>query len=74
MSLRKGSKGHRIGGSVFTIGMICMTASAIPLGLLKAQTLNALVGALTCYLWQAAGWLAAATDFRTCESRTRPLV
>ena len=61
MSLRKGSKGHRIGGSVFTIGMICMTASAIPLGLLKAQTLNALVGALTCYL-VASGWVAGRRD------------
>jgi hypothetical protein len=39
------------------IGMICMTASAIPLGLLKTQTLNALVGALTCYL-VASGWVA----------------
>jgi uncharacterized membrane protein len=61
MSLRKGSKGHRTGGSVFTIGMICMTASAISLGLLKAQTLNALVGALTCYL-VASGWVAGRRD------------
>jgi len=57
MSLRKGSTGHRTGGTVFVIGMICMTASAIPLGLLKTQTLNALVGALTCYL-VASGWVA----------------
>jgi hypothetical protein len=57
MSLRKGSPGHRTGGTVFVIGMICMTASAIPLGLLKTQTLNALVGALTCYL-VASGWVA----------------
>jgi uncharacterized membrane protein len=57
MCLRKGSTGHRTGGTVFVIGMICMTASAIPLGLLKTQTLNALVGALTCYL-VASGWVA----------------
>jgi hypothetical protein len=57
MSLRKGSTGHRIGGTVFVIGIICMTASAIPLALLKTQTLNALVGALTCYL-VASGWVA----------------
>ena len=57
MSLRKGSTGHRTGGTVFVIGMICMTASAIPLGLLKAQTLNALVGALTGYL-VTSGWVA----------------
>jgi hypothetical protein len=57
MSLHKGSAGHRTGGTVFVIGMICMTASAIPLGLLKTQTLNALVGALTCYL-VASGWVA----------------
>jgi hypothetical protein len=56
MGLRKGSPGHRTGGTVFAVGMICMTASAIPLGLLKTQTLNALVGALTCYL-VASGWL-----------------
>jgi hypothetical protein len=57
MSLRKGSTAHRIGGTVFVIGIICMTASAIPLALLKTQTLNALVGALTCYL-VASGWVA----------------
>lgn len=50
MSLRKGSTGHRTGGIVFVIGMICMTLSAVPLGILKTQTLNALVAALTCYL------------------------
>ena len=58
MGLRKGSARHRIAGTVFALGMICMTASAIPLGLLKTQTLNALVGALTCYL-VLSGWLAA---------------
>jgi hypothetical protein len=57
MSLRKGSTGHRTGGTVFVIGMICMTVSAVPLGLLKTQTLNALVGALTCYL-VTTGWVA----------------
>ena len=61
MSLRKGSTGHRTGGTIFVIGMICMTVSAIPLGLLKAQTLNALVGALTCYL-VASGWVAGRRD------------
>jgi len=57
MRLHKGSTGHRTGGTIFVVGMICMTVSAIPLGLLKAQTLNALVGALTCYL-VASGWVA----------------
>jgi hypothetical protein len=61
MSLRKGSTGHRTGGTVFVIGMICMTASAIPLGLLKTQTLNALVGALTGYL-VASAWVASRRD------------
>jgi uncharacterized membrane protein YfcA len=56
MSLRKGSTGHRTGGIVFVIGMICMTLSAVPLGILKTQTLNALVAALTCYL-VASGWV-----------------
>ena len=61
MSLRKGSTGHRTGGTVFVIGMICMTVSAILLGLIKTQTLNALVGALTCYL-VASGWMAGRRD------------
>jgi hypothetical protein len=61
MSLRKGSPGHRTGGTVFVIGMVWMTAGAIPLGLLKTQTLNALVGALTCYL-VASGWMAGRRD------------
>ena len=38
-----------------------MTLSAIPLGLLKTQTLNALVGALTCYL-VASGWMAGRSN------------
>lgn len=58
MSLRKGSTGHRTGGTIFVIAMICMTTSAIPLGLLKTQTLNSLVGALTCYL-VVSGWVAS---------------
>jgi hypothetical protein len=69
MSLRKGSMGHRTGGTVFVIGMICMTLSAIPLGLLKTQTLNALVGALTCYL-VASGWMAGRRPNRLRYGRT----
>ena len=61
MFLRKGSARHRLAGTIFGVGMICMTLSAIPLGLLKAQTLNALVGALTCYL-VASGWMAGRHD------------
>lgn len=61
MVLRKGSAWHRTAGRIFGTGMICMTLSAIPLGLLKTQTLNALVGALTCYL-VASGWVAARHD------------
>jgi uncharacterized membrane protein len=61
MVLRKGSARHRMAGTIFGLGMICMTVSAIPLGLLKTQTLNVLVGALTCYL-VASGWMAARHD------------
>lgn len=61
MSLCKGSTGHRTGGTVFVSGMACMSASAVLLGLLKTQTLNALVGALTCYL-VASGWMAGRRD------------
>ena len=57
MILRKGSTGHRNGGTVFVIGMVCMTVSAMLLGLLKTQTLNALMGAFTFYL-VASGWVA----------------
>jgi hypothetical protein len=67
MSLRKGSKGHRMGGAVFAIGMMCMTVSAILLGVLKTQTLNALVGALTGYL-VAGGWPGTAAVFVTSPS------
>jgi hypothetical protein len=61
MSLRKASRGHRIGGLVFVVGMICMAASAVALGIFKAQTLNALVGAVTCYL-VASAWVAGRPD------------
>lgn len=57
MGLRKGSARHRRAGTVFALGMLGMTLSAISLGLLKTQTLNALVGALTGYL-VVGGWMA----------------
>ena len=53
----KGSRTHRINGTVFFAAMMIMGASAIVLAIMKAQTLNALVGALTCYLVTTA-WLA----------------
>jgi hypothetical protein len=61
MVLRKGSAWHRMAGTIFGLGMICMTVSAIPLALLKTQTLNALVGVLTFYL-VASGWMVVRHD------------
>jgi uncharacterized membrane protein len=58
MSLRKGSPWHRVAGNVFTISMLSMSASAAYLALMKAQTLNALVGCLTFCL-VATAWLTA---------------
>lgn len=56
MSLRKGSRWHRLIGQVFTFSMLSMAASAVYLGFMKAQTLNALVGCLTFYLVTTAWW------------------
>ncbi len=53
---RKGSRLHRQSGSVFFISMLCMSASAIYMALMKSQPSNLVVGALTFYM-VATAWL-----------------
>jgi len=53
---RKGSRLHRQSGSVFFVSMLCMSASAACLALVKSQTINLFVGVLTFYM-VATAWL-----------------
>lgn len=53
---RKGSRLHRQSGRVFFISMLCMSASAACLALMKSQTINLVVGVLTFYM-VATAWL-----------------
>jgi len=50
VSLRKGSRGHRMAGNVFFTAMFCLGASGAVLGFMKSQPTNVLAGILTCYL------------------------
>jgi hypothetical protein len=52
----KGAHLHRVAGNIFFIAMLCMSASAAWLALLKSQTMNLVVGTLTFYLVGSA-WL-----------------
>ena len=56
--LRKGSRGHRMAGSVFFIAMLGLGASGAVLGFMKSQATNVLAGILTCYLVTTA-WVTA---------------
>ena len=56
MSLRKGSRAHRVAGNVFFVAMLTMGLSASYLGMLKGQ--SGLGGLLACYL-VTTGWLTA---------------
>ncbi len=58
MSFRKGSRRHRVTGSVFVISMLSLSASGAYLGFIKHQMLNGLMGVLTFYL-VATAWLTA---------------
>jgi uncharacterized membrane protein len=58
MSLRKGSRGHRISGNVFVVAMLIMGAAASYLAFLKHQTGNIFGGLLTLYMI-ATAWLTA---------------
>jgi uncharacterized membrane protein len=72
MSLRKGSRRHRLAGDVFVISMLCMSASGATVGLVKyyltnsdAQLANFFVGTLTFYLVATAWWAARRKDGET---------
>ena len=58
LSLRKGSRQHRVAGNAFVITMLSMAASAVYLGLVKHQTENWLKALLTAYL-VASAWRTA---------------
>jgi len=53
---RKGAHLHRVAGNIFFVAMLCMSASAAWLALLKSQTMNLVVGTLSFYL-VASAWL-----------------
>ena len=56
MIFRKGSRGHRRAGTVFSVSMFALTLSGMTLALLKDQTANFLGGGITFYL-VATAWL-----------------
>jgi hypothetical protein len=56
--LRKGSRRHAMAGTVFTISMLLMAASAVYLATVKHQTSNIIGGTFTFYLVGTA-WLTA---------------
>lgn len=58
MSLRKGARGHRAAGNVFTVAMLIMGACGSTLALMKHQTQNVFGGLVTVYLITTA-WLTA---------------
>ena len=58
MSVRKGSRGHRLAGNVFVVSMLSMAVFAVYLAFLKSQAGNILGGFLTFYLI-ATAWATA---------------
>lgn len=59
MLVRKGAAVHRFAGSVFFVAMLVMCASAIPVAIVRDQSLNVAAASLTIYLVLTA-WVAAA--------------
>jgi uncharacterized membrane protein len=62
MSFRKGSRRHRVTGTVFVVSMLCLAASGAYLGFIKHQELNGMMGVLTIYLVATAWWTARRRD------------
>jgi hypothetical protein len=58
MSLRKGSRQHRIAGNVFFISMLSMAAAGAYMAFMKSQITNIFGGVLTLYL-VATAWVTA---------------
>ncbi|HZV58736.1 MAG TPA: DUF2306 domain-containing protein [Candidatus Eremiobacteraceae bacterium] len=72
MSLRKGSRRHRLAGDVFVISMLCMSGSGATVGFIKYQLMNSqaqlanfFIGVLTFYLVATAWWAARRRDGET---------
>lgn len=65
MSLRKGSRRHRVAGNVFVISMLSLGATAVYLAIMKSQMNNVFGGVLTCYLVATARRSATNQDGKT---------
>ncbi len=50
LAFRKGSRGHRVSGSVFVISMLIMATAAFFLAIMKSQLTNVLGAILTFYM------------------------
>ena len=57
MAVRKGSRLHRASGNVFTIAMLTLASSALPLAIMKSQRGNVIGSIITFYMIVTA-WLA----------------
>ena len=58
ISLRKGSRRHRVVGNVFFISMLGLGASGAYMGFMKSQVTNVMAGVITLYL-VATSWVTA---------------
>ena len=58
VSLRKGSRWHRIAGNVFFVSMLCMSSAGAYMAFMKSQTSNIIGGLVTFYL-VATAWITA---------------
>ncbi len=58
ISFRKGSDRHAKAGNVFVVSMLILGTTGAYIGFTKHQTLNGVMGILTCYL-MATAWRAA---------------
>jgi hypothetical protein len=56
LTLRKGSRSHRVAGRVFAIAMLWMAGAATWLAVMKSQTSNVVGGTLTVYM-VATAWI-----------------
>jgi uncharacterized membrane protein len=57
MAVRKGSRLHRTSGNVFTIAMMTLASSALPLAIMKSQRGN-IIGSFVTFYMIATAWLA----------------
>src|SRR6202142_2279426 len=57
MAVRKGSRLHRASGNVFTIAMVTLASSALPLAIMKSQRGN-IIGSIVTFYMITTAWLA----------------